>query len=251
MNPKITLSIYCFLTLSLLMLNTFNLRSQDTIYYSSDLDKVENGKEYEYYGFVDFQDERNERAIVKRYYKHGTAEFEAYYSDYTNAVKDGKSREWYNNGQLKSEIEYSEGKKNGTLITYWKNGKVRRNEFYLADNLEEGKCFDSTGVEVKCFQYQVMPTFKGGVEGLMKYLSNNINYPRDAIKKSLEGKVFMSFIVDKKGIVRNVKLLKGIWPSIDAEAFRVVNQMPAWNPGTMEGEPVSVRYQIPIFFKLR
>ena len=97
---------------------------------------------------------------------------------------------------------------------------------------------------------EVMPQFPGGDEGRTKFLMNNLKYPAKAIEKGIQGKVFVSFIVEKDGSVGNVKLLRGIDESCDAEAVRVVSAMPKWLPGKQSGQPVRVQFNMPISFKL-
>ena len=96
-----------------------------------------------------------------------------------------------------------------------------------------------------------MPQFPGGMTGLMQYLAKNVKYPVDAQKEGIQGKVFVQIIVDENGKVSNAKIVQGISPSLDAEALRVVYNMPQWRPGMKDGKPVSVKYAFPINFRLR
>ena len=94
------------------------------------------------------------------------------------------------------------------------------------------------------------PEYPGGDMALMKYLAENTKYPETAKENGISGKVFVQFIIDKKGIVTNVKVIRGVDPAIDAEAVRVVKAMPNWKPGSQRGKVVPVIYQFPINFKL-
>lgn len=96
-----------------------------------------------------------------------------------------------------------------------------------------------------------MPQFPGGMTGLMQYLAKNVKYPVDAQKEGIQGKVFVQIIVDENGKVSNAKIVQGISPSLDAEALRVVYNMPQWRPGMKDGKPVSVKYAFPINFRLQ
>ena len=101
--------------------------------------------------------------------------------------------------------------------------------------------------------YQVveqMPEFPGGVEALMKYISENVKYPQEAKDKNISGRVVLGFVIEKDGSVNEVKVLRGIGGGCDDEAVRVIKTMPKWKPGRQKGEPVRVFYQIPINFKL-
>ncbi len=96
---------------------------------------------------------------------------------------------------------------------------------------------------------EVMLEFPGGEAALMNYLVKNIKYPSDAQDAKIQGKVFLTFVVSDEGKVKQVKVLRGLGASIDAEAIRVVQEMPDWKPGTMNGKPVNVQYNIPINFR--
>jgi protein TonB len=95
------------------------------------------------------------------------------------------------------------------------------------------------------------PMPQGGIPGFYKYLEKNLHYPEDAKKKNLQGKVFLTFVVEKDGSITDVKVLRGISPDIDAEAIRVISNSPKWNPGTQDGKPVRVQYVVPLSFALQ
>jgi protein TonB len=95
-----------------------------------------------------------------------------------------------------------------------------------------------------------MPEFPGGSVALFSYLSENLHYPKDAVDKKIEGRVMVQFIVNSDGSVVESKVLKEVFPSLDAEGLRVINAMPKWTPGMQKGKPVRVRYTVPIMFRL-
>ncbi len=95
------------------------------------------------------------------------------------------------------------------------------------------------------------PEFAGGMSKLYKYLSETINYPERAKRDSIQGRVFVSFIVEKDGSITDVKLLRGIGSGCDEEAVRAVAEMPNWKPGEMKGKSVRVRFNLPIKFTLK
>jgi TonB family protein len=92
--------------------------------------------------------------------------------------------------------------------------------------------------------------FPGGLEGLIKFLSENIRYPDEARMKGLEGTVFMTFIVEKDGSISSVEPVKPLTPELDAEATRVVESFPNWTPGKKDGNVVRASFVVPIKFKL-
>ena len=95
------------------------------------------------------------------------------------------------------------------------------------------------------------PQFPGGMEALMKYLSENIKYPEQAKKENIQGRVYVTFVVEKDGSITDAKVLRSIGGGCDEEALRVVNAMPKWEPGKLQGTPVRVQFNLPIVFKLQ
>jgi|TARA_B110000263_G_scaffold194079_1_gene172295 protein TonB len=95
-----------------------------------------------------------------------------------------------------------------------------------------------------------MPEFPGGDLGLMKFIQKNVKYPAIAKEYNITGKVYVSFIVDRKGNVTNVKIVRGVDKNLDAEAFRVVSALPKYKPGRQRGKAVRVMFTIPINFTL-
>ncbi len=96
-----------------------------------------------------------------------------------------------------------------------------------------------------------MPEFPGGEEALIKYIQSNIVYPQYAREAEIQGTVYVSFVVNEKGEVTDVKVLKGIGGGCDEEAVRVVKSLPKFKPGKQRGRPVKVQMRIPIKFILR
>lgn len=96
-----------------------------------------------------------------------------------------------------------------------------------------------------------MPEFEGGFDGLVQFIGSEVKYPLEAKDRELEGKVFISFVVNEKGNVTNVEVKKSLDPSLDAEALRVVKAMPKYaKPGIHKGKPVKVQMVLPIDFRL-
>lgn len=95
-----------------------------------------------------------------------------------------------------------------------------------------------------------MPSFPGGISGLRTYLNQNIRYPAEAQENCVQGRVVVSFVVEKDGHISDVTVLRSVEPSLDKEAVRVVKNMPRWTPGKQGGEPVRVRFTVPVSFRL-
>ena len=123
-------------------------------------------------------------------------------------------------------VRSDEGKYN-TLIPLQKEGEAR-----VFDVVEE------------------MPEYPGGMSAMMQYLSANVKYPEEAHKKGIQGRVIVTFVVEKDGSISDARIVRSVDPLLDAEALRVTNSMPKWKPGRQNGEAVVVKYTIPVTFKL-
>ena len=96
-----------------------------------------------------------------------------------------------------------------------------------------------------------MPSFPGGDKALMDFLSNNVKYPVVAQENGVQGRVVISFVVEKDGSITDVRVVRSVDPSLDKEAARVVKSMPRWIPGKQNGAAVRVKYNVPVSFRLQ
>ena len=146
-----------------------------------------------------------------------------------NPVKKGKKNTTIKVGT--QEIKVTEASKDDKATT------VTMNVVEDEQNATDDKVFDVV---------ENMPEFNGGMGALMQYLSDNIRYPEE---KDIQGRVIVRFVVGKDGSISNAQVVKSVHPSFDAEALRIINNMPKWIPGTQNGKPVNVKYVVPINFK--
>ena len=131
--------------------------------------------------------------------------------------------------------------------------------------LEETEADEDTRVQIDAFgdeeeeeeEQQIfvvvedMPTFKGGgVAAFRNYVQKNITYPTVAAENGIEGTVFVKFVIDTDGSISNVSIMRGVDPSLDNEAMRVIRNAPEWEPGKQRGKAVRVQFTIPIVFRL-
>ena len=98
--------------------------------------------------------------------------------------------------------------------------------------------------------YLTMPSFRGGIAGLQEYLRKMVVYPPKCVEDSIEGRVVVSFVVEKDGSISNAKVVKSVDPRLDCEALRAVWHMPKWIPGKEMGKCVRVKYALPVTFRL-
>lgn len=109
----------------------------------------------------------------------------------------------------------------------------------------------STPPEEKIHKYvEEMTEFPGGHKAMITYLQNNLRYPKKDRKEKLGGRVFATFIVLSTGEIKDIKILRGVSPTIDAEVIRVIGLMPKWKPATLHGKPVSTLYNLPVDFTI-
>lgn len=98
---------------------------------------------------------------------------------------------------------------------------------------------------------EVMPEFPGGQGALLQFLAKSIKYPVIAQQNGIQGRVTCSFVVGKDGVIRNIEVIRGVDPSLDLEATRVISMMPKWKPGMQKGKEVNVKYTVPVTFRLQ
>lgn len=192
---------------------------------------------------------------------------------YTNYFKDGKIETGtYKNGeknllwsytnhsnQLIKSIFYSNGKKEGKSQLFYDNGNIKEISIYKSGKIIETQEFDFEGNEIIEEDYQneeiftiveEQPEFPGGMGKMMRYLARKTQYPQAALEMGIQGKVYVSFIIEKDGTISDVNVIRGVHKSLDKEAIRVVKSMPKWTPGIQKGKKVKVKYTIPINFRL-
>ena len=147
-----------------------------------------------------------------------------------------------------------------TILSTAKKTVSTRNDSVLKEMKNVSKNPVVSGKLINCDEvvkpdiYQVvekMPQYPGGEKALMEYIAGNLKYPADAMKNNEQGRLIIRFVVNKLGKVEKAEVLRGLTPSMNAEAMRVVNAMQDWIPGEQKGQKVSVYYTLPITFRLQ
>ena len=159
-----------------------------------------------------------------------------------------KDEEVNEEDEIKSQDELTESKVTISIADV--KGNDEENGQDIADlqqivtqaPVEEEKVFDLV---------EQMPQFPGGLQEMMKFIQKNLHYPTIAQETGTEGRVTCQFVVGPDGSIRNVTVLRGVDPYLDKEAVRVIQSMPKWIPGKQNGQAVSVKYTVPIMFKLQ
>lgn len=96
-----------------------------------------------------------------------------------------------------------------------------------------------------------MPEYTGGEKALLKFIVKNLKYPPEMARRGIQGRVLLSFIVEKEGSIMNIEVLESPAKELSEEAIRVISLMPKWKPGKIGGNPVRFKYTLPVSFKLR
>lgn len=164
--------------------------------------------------------------------------------------KQGKWTTYHNNGTIESVGSYENGEKTGKWIWYHDNGQIFSKEKFEDDNLKKGKCWDSEGNPCDFSMIQTKPEYPGGIEAFRQMIADNLQYPKEAADKGIEGNVFLQFNIDENGELTDLKIIRGVNPYLDREAYRVVSLSETWKPGTYHGKNVKVSYIFPVVFVL-
>jgi len=192
------------------------------------------------------------RGVVQGYYANGKLKWRSECENIRLHTVHGVSEAWYEDGQLHRRAHMSHGKWDGELLSYYPNGTLKRRESYQDGKSLGGECFDASAHPVPFYPFEKMPSPPlGGFNGMLQYIGKNMRYPAEALKKNIQGKVFIDFLVDTLGVVRNVHIKQGVHPSIDNEAARVIASLPAWEPGHQDGNPVTVSFTVPVTFSIQ
>ena len=140
--------------------------------------------------------------------------------------------------RMKDEVQVTD---EVVVVGYEQEEVPQKEEVPQASKSENGEVF---------MIVEQMPEYPGGMSELMKYIARNIKYPADALREKTQGRVIVQFIVGTDGYTSDFKVMKSVSPSLDAEAIRVLANMPRWTPGMQRGEAVPVKFTVPVTFKL-
>ena len=225
-----------------------------------------------YYTITELESE--DAGVISTFYMDGIIKSQVSYSCISKKIENGISQNFGKEGKIISQFTYLEGKKNGaffhyfdtgeikiqgkyaadslqdSLCSYYKNGASRRKDFYASGKLKDGKCFTASGLDTAYFAYEIDAEFPGGMQGLMRWIQTNLQYPQDAIENDIQGRVYVSFVVGKKGVVSDIQIERGVASILDKEVIRLIGQMPDWKPGELDGFKVSSEMRLPISFTL-
>ena len=233
-----------------LMLSSYIVLGQDTIYFRKNHEQVDKNQA-EYYRVINKGTKVSDLVIKETYFITGNKESEIFtLYDPIKKVEDSISfsyfKTWHKNGNLKSLICKRDGKFSDTLKTYWENGSQKRKDYFKDGKLITGHCYDSLGVEISHFDYEIRPQYPGGDENLLSTIGSKIKMPKFIRDNGLKIKILVRFAIDEDGNVANISMLEGYNKEVDDAAIKVISQLRKFKPALVDGVPVMVWYMVPI-----
>jgi TonB family protein len=221
-------------------------------------------------GFLTPQEPQVRNGLYTWYYPSGAKSCEV---PFQNGQREGVAVSWYDNGQVRERGEYHHGQRTGRWLTVHSNGQKRSEGHYEAgiptgewryyynngqlaavEQENSGKLpaltfYNQDGTQVQgTSQRRLQPVFPGGEASLIEYLAQHTEYPKDARRKGITGKVYVSYTVEEDGRIGQVHIVRGLSPDIDIEALRVVKSLPKFQPGREYNVPTAFTYTVPITF---
>jgi TonB family protein len=256
------MSIFRNLLILIFFLNVSTSFAQEILYFDYFNNKVK--KKDAYYSREEVYSEDQTKATVKEIYYSGKAK--SFKKIIRNANGDliASVTEWYENGNPKSTFNLVNNMVNGDLNYYRETGGLYFRKTFAKDSLIGTAFFEEDGTEYKPMEdsqsgpkhdstykpKEVMPEFQGGGAAMYKFIQRNLIYPQISARAEHQGRVYITFIIDEFGSIKFPIIAKGVDMFIDAEALRVILLMPKWNPGTIDGKPIRVKYTMPVKFAL-
>jgi len=205
--------------------------------------------------------ENNKKSGKWSFYNHPEGRLTKY-GIYKNGVEHG---DWFwvdSIGRITSQYHYQNGELDGEYLKYDTVGNVFKKGIYKVGEEMKSEIIDSTYQEKEWTEIDIMPILKecSDLKGakreacretqFMRYIYSNIKYPENARTNGVEGKALIGFVISKEGKVTEIKVLRGISNDIENECLRIIEKSPEWSPGTSQGKPVKVYYNIPVNFRL-
>jgi TonB family protein len=226
------------------------LSAQQRVYYNALSEVTKDTSNYKHY--EDIAKQENGGVYVKRYNDEHFLVQEGAFSEYdaTKRSPEGLHKQYRPTGELWYTQEFIKGERNGELRSYYPSGTLKRVENYINNQRTDGECFSEDGSAIAFTPLEQRPEYPGGEEALMQFISQEVQYPLDAMESGITGTAVISFVINKEGAVQDIRILKDPGGGCGREATRVVQSMPLWTPGYMDDQPVKVRYSLPIKFNL-
>lgn len=238
-----------YLGFLLCLLATF-LFAQDTIYFDKNRVRIEDAGMAAYYQVTEDNVNGENSRVVRLFDMSGQIRLEKNMRKSHPATKrQGKPPVPETNDTQKMP---NEGifVLDGEVFTWWENGQLRRHDIFEKHEFVEGTCWDEQGDETEHYPFLTQPSFPGGMEKLMEFLSSHLRYPARARSRGITGTVFVNFIVERDGSISGARVFSNTHRLLNGEALRVVESMPVWEPGFEDDFPIRVSFNLPLRFLL-
>jgi protein TonB len=204
-------------------------QDQDTIYFNRKWQQTI--KDSGYYYRIQKYNVDEKLFYVKDYYPNHALQMSGKYISFDPQIRQGKFFWFFSNGNLRQVTEYNHNEVIDVIISFD----------------EQGNMLES----VEWADVDTPPEFPGGLGNFLQYIDDNLRYPKKAIRNRKQGRVVVTFVLDKEGVPTKIKVTKSIDPILDKEAVRVIESSPKWRPAIHKGEKVEVPILIPINFTLK
>ena len=191
--------------------------------------------------------EQKRHGINKRYDENG-ALLSLYHYEFGEL--NGSFAHYHSNGIVKIKGAYFRNELMDSLYSFYESGSYRRKDFYLNGKLVSGNCYTESQQDTTHFAFDVEATYYGGADSMQRWIQQNLVYPQEAIELNEQGRVYVSFIIEKDGSVSTVRIERGVSQSIDQEVKRLVSAMPKWVPGEFDGYKTRTKMRLPLNFNL-
>ena len=235
--------------------STFSFAQTDTIYLNEGWGKSAKAEAY-YYRLVSRQ--ADHYLVKDLYLKTNKPQMVAVCSSIDSLIKDGPCTFYAVDGQKLREGNYKNNKETGK----WTSWEIDGKDSLVIEFVSEGKYknilisenFKTINDKYDVvYTYEMMPEFVGGEQAMMKFIIDNVNYPRRERNRGISGTCYVTFVIEKDGSVSSVNVKKGVHggPGCDRESVRVVSLMPNWKPGMQGGKIVRVQFTLPIKYTLK
>lgn len=228
-----------------------SVQAQDTLFFRHLFERVSDRSVAKSYMIVTYQSGDSLQATETTYYMNGQVKQITPYIHYKKREKHGEETRYYDNNRLYSSQHFAKGKEEGKHLVYYSDGSLKREDVYSNGRLEKGRCIGVDGKDTSYFDFYKEGAYPGGNLELVKFIAQNVKYPKKALEEGLQGVVVVSFVVTEKGDVINYEIRKSLSPETDAEALRVSHIIRRFQPSEFDGEAIASQYFLPFRFSMR
>jgi TonB family protein len=169
---------------------------------------------------------------------------------YDRDTLNGPFFRYHDNGQLHAKGLYRKQALHDSLYSFYPSGNLRRRDLYRDGELLSGNCFIESGADTTHFVFEKDAEFPGGLQTMAKWIQENVVYPQEAIEFGEQGRVYVSFVVESSGSISTIEIERGVSETLDKEVKRLINAMPDWIPGEIDGYKERTKLRLPVNFQL-